>query len=100
MGGPIDVLVVGKDTANAAASAAKLAGVVKVRVADDTVLEHGLAEPLAALLVKLAPEYDAILAPSSTFSKNVPPRVAALIDAMQVSDITKVLGPKTFERLI
>jgi electron transfer flavoprotein alpha subunit len=100
MGAPIDVLVAGKDTANAAATAAKLAGVAKVRVADDAALEHGLAEPLAALLVELAPEYDAILAPSSPFSKNVLPRAAALIDVMEVSDITKVLGPKTFERLI
>ena len=100
LGAPVDVLVVGKGAANAAAAAAKLAGVAKVRVADDAALEHGLAEPLAALLVKLAPEYDAILAPSSPFSKNVLPRAAALLDVMQVSDITKVVGPKTFERPI
>ena len=71
-----------------------------MRVADDPALEYGLAEPLAALLVKLAPEYDAILAPSSPYSKNVLPRAAALLDVMQVSDITKVVGPKTFERPI
>ena len=62
--------------------------------------EHGLAEPLAALIVALAPDYDAIVAASSAFAKNVLPRVAALLDVMQVSDITKVVGPKTFERPI
>jgi electron transfer flavoprotein alpha subunit len=100
LGAPVDVLVAGKGAANAAAATAKLAGVAKVRVADDPALEYGLAEPLAALLVKLAPEYDAILAPSSPYSKNVLPRAAALLDVMQVSDITKVVGPKTFERPI
>ena len=62
--------------------------------------EHGLAEPLAALLVALAPEYEAILAASSPYSKNVLPRAAALLDVMQISDITKVLSPKSFERPI
>src|ERR1700674_5171699 len=81
-------------------AAAKLAGVAKVRVADDALYQHGLAEPLAALLVSLAGEYDAILAASSPFSKNVLPRAAALLDVMQLSDITKVVGPKTFERPI
>jgi electron transfer flavoprotein alpha subunit len=100
LGAAVDVLVAGKGAANAAAAAAKLAGVAKVRVADDPALEYGLAEPLAALLVKLAPEYDAILAPSSPYSKNVLPRAAALLDVMQMSDITKVVGPKTFERPI
>ena len=72
----------------------------RVRVADDALYAHGLAEPLAALLVALAADYDAILAASSPFSKNVLPRAAALLDVMQVSDITKVVGPKTFERPI
>jgi electron transfer flavoprotein alpha subunit len=71
-----------------------------VLVAGDARYAHGLAEPLAALIVALAPGYDAILAASSPFSKNVLPRAAALLDVMQVSDITKVVGPKTFERPI
>ena len=72
----------------------------KVRVADDAIYAHGLAEPLAALLVALAPDYDAIVAASSAFAKNALPRAAALLDVMQLSDITKVVGPKTFERPI
>ncbi len=100
IGAPVDVLVAGKDVSGAAAAAAKLAGVARVRIADDALYAHGLAEPLAALLVSLAPEYQAILAASSPFSKNVLPRAAALLDVMQLSDITKVVAPKTFERPI
>jgi electron transfer flavoprotein alpha subunit len=100
LGAPVDVLVTGSGLAEPAAVAAKLAGVRKVRVADDAIYAHGVAEPLAALIVSLAPEYDAILAAASAFAKNVLPRVAALLDVMQVSDIVKVLGPKTFERPI
>ena len=100
LGAPVDILVAGRDVAAAAAQAAKLAGVARVRVADAPHYEHGLAEPLAALLIALAPDYEAILAASSPFSKNVAPRAAALLDVMQVSDITKVVGPKTFERPI
>ena len=99
LGGPVDVLVGGSNV-SAAESAARLQGVRKVCVADDAIYAHALAEPMAALIVSLAPEYDAIVAPSTTNAKNVMPRVAALIDVMQVSDITKVLGPKTFERPI
>ena len=97
---PVDILVAGRNVGEAAAAAAKLAGVRKVRVADDAAYEHGLAEPLAALLVALAPEYDAIVAASSAYAKNALPRAAALLDVMQLSDITKVVGPKTFERPI
>ena len=100
LGAPVDVLVTGKSVAAAAGETAKLSGVAKVRVADAAAYEHGLAEPLAALLVSLADDYAAILAGSSPFTKNVLPRAAALLDVMQVSDITKVLGPKTFERPI
>jgi len=100
LGAPVEVLVTGKGAASAAGDAAKLSGVAKVRVADDALYEHGLAEPLAALLVSLAGGYSAILAGSSPFTKNVLPRAAALLDVMQVSDITKVVGPKTFERPI
>ena len=97
---PVDILVAGRNVGEAAAAAAKLAGVRKVRVAADDSYEHGLAEPLAALLVALAPEYDAIVAASSAFAKNALPRAAALLDVMQLSDVTKVVGPKTFERPI
>jgi electron transfer flavoprotein alpha subunit len=97
---PVDVLVAGKNVGGAAEAAAKLQGVAKVLVADDPRYEHGLAEPLAALIVNFAPGYDAIVAPSTASAKNVAPRVAALIDVMQISDIIKVIGPKTFERPI
>jgi electron transfer flavoprotein alpha subunit len=99
LGQPVDALVAGKNVGGAAEAAANLQGVAKVLVADDPLYEHGLAEPLAALVVKLAPGYDAIVAPSTASAKNVAPR-AALIDVMQISDITKVVGPKTFERPI
>ena len=83
-----------------AEAAAKLDGVTKVLLADGAAYEHMLAEPLAALVVALAPSYDAIVAPATTTGKNVMPRVAALLDVMQVSDIVKVIAPDTFERLI
>ncbi len=100
IGQPVDVLVAGHNVGTAVEAAAKLAGVAKVRVADDPVYAHALAEPTAALIVSLAPAYDAIVAPSTASAKNIAPRAAALLDVMQVSDITKVLGPKTFERPI
>ena len=100
LGAPVDVLVAGSNAAGAAESAARLQGVRKVRLADDPRYAHALAEPLAALVVSLAPEYDAIVAPSTANGKNVMPRAAALLDLMQVSDVAKVLGPKTFERPI
>jgi electron transfer flavoprotein alpha subunit len=100
LGGDVHVLVAGKDCRAVADSAAKLAGVAKVLLADAPAYEHMLAEPLAALIVSLAGPYDAIVAPSTANAKNVMPRVAALLDVMQLSDVTKVLGPDTFERLI
>src|SRR5271166_2026914 len=100
LGAPVDVLVAGHTVGAAAEAAAKLAGVARVRVADDPVYAHALAEPTAALIVSLAPAYDAIVAPSTASAKNIAPRVAALLDVMQVSDVTKVVGPKTFERPI
>jgi electron transfer flavoprotein alpha subunit len=100
LGGPVDVLIAGSNVAGAAEAAAKLAGVARVRVADDALYAHGLAEPLAALIVSLAGDYQAIVAASSAYSKNVLPHVAALLDVMQVSDITKVIAPDTFERPI
>jgi electron transfer flavoprotein alpha subunit len=100
LGGDVHVLVAGKDCQAVAEAAAKREGVAKVLVADNAAYEHGLAEPLAALVVALAPNYDAIVAPATTSGKNVMPRAAALLDVMQISEITKVIAPDTFERLI
>jgi electron transfer flavoprotein alpha subunit len=100
LGAPVDVLVAGDKVASAAEAAAKLDGVARVRVADDARYAHGLAEPLAALIISLAGDYKAIAAASSAYAKNVLPRVAALLDVMQVSDIVKVIAPDTFERPI
>jgi electron transfer flavoprotein alpha subunit len=100
IGGDIHILVAGKDCAGAANAAAKLAGVAKVLRAEADELEHQLAEPLAALMVALAAGYDVLAAPASTSGKNIMPRVAALLDVMQVSDVTKVIAPDIFERPI
>ncbi|HXD45829.1 MAG TPA: FAD-binding protein [Pseudolabrys sp.] len=100
LGGDVHVLVAGKDARPAADAAAKLDGVAKVLLADGAAYEHQLAEPMAALIVSLAGNYDALVAPATTNGKNTMPRVAALLDVMQVSDVTKVLGPDTFERPI
>ena len=100
MGGDVHVLVAGKDCKAVADAAAKLDGVKKVLLADAAPYEHAVAEPLAALIVSLAGGYDAIVAPATTNGKNVMPRVAALLDVMQISEITKVIAPDTFERPI
>ena len=100
MGGDVHVLVAGAGVAGAGADAATLAGVAKVLVADDASLDHQLAEPMAALIVGLAGGYDAIVAPATTTAKNVLPRVAALLDVSQISEITKVVSADTFERPI
>ena len=100
LGGDIHILVAGKDCAAAANAAAKLAGVAKVLHAEGNELEHQLAEPLAALIVALAPAHDVLAAPATASGKNVMPRVAALLDVMQVSDVIKVIAPDTFERPI
>jgi electron transfer flavoprotein alpha subunit len=100
LGEPVDILVPGRNVGAAAEAASKLAGVSKVRAADDALYEHGLAEPLAALIVSLVGDYSAIVAGSSAFTKNILPRVAALLDVMQISDITKVVSADTFERPI
>jgi electron transfer flavoprotein alpha subunit len=100
LGGDVHVLVAGKNCGPAAESAAKLDGVAKVLHADADQFEHQLAEPLAALIVSLAGSYDALVAPATTGGKNVMPRVAALLDVMQISDISAVLAPDTFERPI
>jgi electron transfer flavoprotein alpha subunit len=100
LGGPVHILVAGSGARPAAEAAAKLAGVEKVLLADDARYEHALAEPLAALLVSLASSYEHLLAAATTTGKNVMPRLAALLDVMQISDVTKVVSPDTFERPI
>jgi electron transfer flavoprotein alpha subunit len=83
-----------------AQEAAKIAGVTKVLAADAPHLDHELAEEIAPVAAKLMATYDALVAPATTFGKNIAPRVAALIDVMQVSDILSVEGPDTFTRPI
>jgi electron transfer flavoprotein alpha subunit len=100
LGADVHVLVAGKDCKAVADAAAKLDGVKKVLLADADLYQHFVAEPLAALIVSLAGSYDAIVAPATTNGKNVMPRVAALLDVMQISEITKVIAPDTFERPI
>ncbi|MBZ6079416.1 electron transfer flavoprotein subunit alpha/FixB family protein, partial [Microvirga puerhi] len=100
LGAPVHVLVAGAHAQAAAEAAAKLDGVEKVLLADAAPYEHQLAEPTAALIVALSGPYEALVAPATTTGKNLMPRVAALLDVMQVSDITKVVSPDTFERPI
>ena len=98
--GEVDILVAGKDCRAVAEAAAKIAGARKVLLADDAAYEHGLAENLAPLVVKLAEQYSHLLATATTSGKNLMPRVAALLDVMQVSDISVVVSPDTFVRPI
>lgn len=100
LGAPVHVLVAGHNAKAVADAAAKLDGVEKVLLADDAAYEHRLAEPLADLIVALAGPYDAIVAPGTTTGKNVMPRVAAMLDVMQVSEVTKIVSADTFERPI
>ena len=100
MGDEVHVLVFGTGAAEAAKAAAKLDGVSKVHEVAPGALDHAMAEPVAALLVRLAGHHKTIVAPSTAMSKNVMPRAAALLDVMQLSDITKVVSPDTFERPI
>ena len=100
LGADVHVVVAGRAVRPVADAAAELAGVQKVLLADHAIYEHMLAEPVATLIVSLATGYDAIVAPATTTGKNILPRVAALLDVMQVSDIVKVISADTFERLI
>jgi electron transfer flavoprotein alpha subunit len=100
IGGGIDVLVAGKGAKAAADAASKLKGVRKVLLAEDDALAERLAEPTAALIVSLAVGYDTIIAPATTSGKNILPRVAALLDVMQISEITDVVSSDTFKRPI
>ena len=96
----VDILIAGSGADAAAQAAAKIAGVRKVLHADDEIYAHRLAEPFADLIAKLADSYDAILKTAATTGKNVMPRVAALLDVMQISEIVSVEAPDTFTRPI
>jgi electron transfer flavoprotein alpha subunit len=98
IGAEVHVLVAGLDCKAVAAAAAKLDGVGKVLLAEAAAYAHMLAEPTAALIVALAGPYETLVAPATTTGKNVMPRVAALLDVMQISDVIKVDAPDTFER--
>ena len=99
-GGDVHVLVAGSGCAAVAEAAAKIAGVAKVLVADAAYFADGLAENIAEQILAIAANYSHILAPASAFGKNVLPRVAAKLDVAQISEITKVDAPDTFERPI
>ncbi|MEM1272713.1 MAG: FAD-binding protein [Pseudomonadota bacterium] len=98
--GAVTVLCAGASCGGAAASAAKLDGVTKVLCAEDDSYGHDLAEPVADLVVGLAGDYSHIVAPSTAASKNILPRVAAMLDVMVISEVTAVVDPETFERPI
>ncbi len=98
--GEVHLLVAGKGCAGVADAAAKIAGVGKVHLADDAAYEHQLPENLAPLIAELMGHHDAFLAPATTTGKNVAPRVAALLDVMQISEIIGIEGDKTFARPI
>ncbi len=98
--GEVHALIAGHGIDAAAQAAAKLPGVTKVHVADHPSLAHSLAEPLAALLVRMAGHHDHLFAASTAIGKNVMPRVAALLDVQPISDIASVEGPDTFVRPI
>lgn len=97
---PITVLVIGKNCQGVAETVAGIKGVTKVLLADAEVYEHPLAENLAELVAGLGPQYRYILAPATTYGKNFLPRVAALLDVAQISDIIGVVTPDTFMRPI
>ena len=96
--GDVTVLVAGAGAQAAAAEAAKIAGVAKVLVAGDAACAHRLAEPMAALLVSLAPQFSHIAAPGTTDARNILPRAAALLDVMVIPEVSRVVDAETFER--
>jgi electron transfer flavoprotein alpha subunit len=98
--GEVHALVAGNNADGVAQAAAKIAGVAKVYAANSPALEHQLAEAVAPVVAKLMESHDAFFAPATTTGKNIAPRVAALLDVMQVSDILSVEGPDTFTRPI
>ncbi|MGO9674185.1 MAG: FAD-binding protein [Methylocella sp.] len=100
LGGPVELLVVGHGVRAIAEAGSAIAGVEKVLLADDPLYAHPLAETVAPLVTGLAGNYAAILAAATTFGKNVLPRVAATLDAQQISEIVEVVAPDTFVRPI
>jgi electron transfer flavoprotein alpha subunit len=100
IGGEVHVLVAGLGAKDVAAEAAGLAGVSRVLLADDALLANGLAEPLAALFLALSGGYDTLISAASAVGKSTMPRVAALLDVAQISEIVEVLAPDTFRRPI
>ncbi|MFA7456682.1 MAG: electron transfer flavoprotein subunit alpha/FixB family protein, partial [Micavibrio sp.] len=100
LGGDVHILVAGKDVANVAAAAAKIAGVTKVLKADDAGLEHQLAENVAPIIQDIAGNYSHIIGAATTTAKNILPRAAALLDVQQISDITAIHDADTFDRPI
>lgn len=100
IGGDVDILVAGQNAQGVADQAAKLQGVRKVLLAQSDVLENRLAEPVAALIVSLSDGYDTVIAPATTSAKNILPRVAALLDVAQISEIMEVVSADTFKRPI
>ena len=99
-GGAVHVLVAGANAAAAAAAAAQIVGVTKVLHAEGDAFAHGLAENMAAQVLSIAADYSHILFPATASGKNIAPRVAARLDVGQISDVTKVDSPDTFERPI
>ena len=100
LGAEVDILVAGHHVQTVAEAARQFNDAGKILVAEAEELAHQLAEPMAALVVSLAGQYDAFVAPATANGKNMMPRIAALLDVMQISDITAVKGPDTFERPI
>lgn len=100
IGGDIDLLVAGENCGSVADAAAKIAGVSAVKVADDAMFGHHLAENLASLIVDVAGDYSHVLVSATTFGKNVMPRAAALLDKAQISEIVEVKSADTFVRPI
>ncbi len=98
--GEVDLIVAGQGVGAVAEAAAKIAGVGTVHVADDAALGHALPENVAPVVAALMASHDAFVAPATTTGKNIAPRVAALLDVMQVSEILSVEGPRTFTRPI
>ena len=96
--GDVTVLVAGAGAQAAAAEAAGIAGVAKVLVAEGAPYAHRLAEPMAALLVSLAPQFSHIAAPGTTDARNILPRTAALLDVMVIPEVSRVVDAETFER--
>lgn len=100
VGGDVHVAVIGNGCGDAAAAAAKIAGVSKVLHADSADFNNQMAEAVAPMVVALAADYGTVMAPANTFGKNLMPRVAALMDVQQISEVSDVLGDKTYERPI